>query len=71
MTIAIIVFVVFCLVLFVVGLTTKKSDNTEIDYFLGNRSLKSMEIGLSAGATGNTGFIMTGAVGLGYAYGID
>jgi len=71
MTISIIVFSVFCLILFFVGFATKKSDDTEVGYFLGDRSLKSIQIGLSAGATGNTGFIMTGAVGLGYAYGID
>ena len=36
----------------------------------GGRNYNRWLIGLSAGATGNTGFIMTGAVGLGYAYGI-
>ncbi|MCH7962614.1 MAG: hypothetical protein IH852_01600 [Bacteroidetes bacterium] len=72
MIIAIIVFTIFCLLLFFIGFTSKDhADKSELNYFLGNRKLKSIQIGLSAGATGNTGFIMTGAVGLGYAFGID
>ena len=72
MIISIIVFTSFCLFLFFIGFTShKKSNDTDLEYFLGGRKLKSIQVGLSAGATGNTGFIMTGAVGLGYAYGVD
>jgi len=38
---------------------------------LAGRSLNRWLIGLSAGATANSGFIVTGAVGLGYLYGVQ
>jgi Na+/proline symporter len=72
MTLTIIVFSLFCLILFLIGFKAKKKkDESDLNYFLGNRNLNAIQIGLSAGATGNTGFIMTGAVGLGYSLGID
>lgn len=43
-----------------------KSDDED----LAGRSLNRWLIGLSAGTTGNSGFIVTGAVGLGYAGGV-
>jgi sodium/proline symporter len=41
------------------------------DEDLAGRSLNRWLIGLSAGTTGNSGFIVTGAVGLGYAGGVQ
>ena len=41
------------------------------DEDLAGRSLNKWLIGLSAGTTGNSGFIVTGAVGLGYAGGVQ
>lgn len=38
---------------------------------LSSQNLNRWLIGLSAGATANSGFVVTGAVGLGYAYGIQ
>jgi len=38
---------------------------------LGGGNFKRYAVGLSAGATGNTGFIVTGAVGSGYALGLS
>jgi sodium/proline symporter len=43
---------------------------TEMDYILGGRTMGPVLIGLSAGATGNSGFIMFGAVGFGYTFGM-
>ncbi|MEM8722695.1 MAG: sodium/proline symporter [Cyanobacteria bacterium P01_G01_bin.39] len=47
----------------------KFSTNSESDYLLGNRSFGKLFIGLSAGATSNSGWIMTGGVGFGYSMG--
>lgn len=41
------------------------------DHGLAQRSLNRWLVGLSAGTTANSGFIVTGAVGLGYAYGMQ
>lgn len=48
-----------------------KSMKDTSDKDLAGRSLNRWLIGLSAAATGNSGFIVTGAVGLGYAGGIQ
>ncbi|MEO1561130.1 MAG: sodium/proline symporter [Cyanobacteria bacterium J06632_19] len=47
----------------------KFSTNSDSDYLLGNRSFGKLFIGLSAGATSNSGWIMTGGVGFGYSMG--
>jgi len=47
------------------------NSRSDMEQSFGGRNFKKWAIGLSAGATGNTGFIMTGAVGLGYAYGLQ
>ena len=41
------------------------------DHGLAQRSLNRWLVGLSAGTTANSGFVVTGAVGLGYAYGMQ
>ncbi len=47
-----------------------RARRTEGDEDLAGRRLNRWFIGLSAGAAGNSGFIVTGAVGLGYAGGV-
>ena len=47
-----------------------RSTGTENDYLLGGRSFGKWMVGLSAGATGNTSFILIAAVGLGYTQGV-
>lgn len=61
----------FFLILFlgIGAVAAKFSANTDSDYLLGNRSFGKLFIGLSAGATANSGWIMTGAVGFGYLMG--
>ncbi|MDY6786077.1 MAG: sodium/proline symporter [Cyanobacteriota bacterium] len=70
--ITLITFAVFVVIFLGIGtLATKAAQNTETDYLLGNRSFGKVFIGLSAGATGNSGWIMIGAVGLAYTTGIS
>ncbi|NER46485.1 MAG: sodium/proline symporter [Symploca sp. SIO1A3] len=70
--ITIVTFTVFVIVFLWIGaLAAKRSSNTETDYLLGNRSFGKFFIGLSAGATGNSGWIMVGAVGAAYSTGIS
>ena len=58
--------------LILIGLYAKKTaDYSASGYLLGGRQLKSFTLGISAAATGNSGFIMLGAVGLGYQFGIS
>ncbi|NEP34646.1 MULTISPECIES: hypothetical protein [Moorena] len=45
--------------LWIGALAAKSSDNTESDYLLGSRSFGKVFVGLSAGATGNSGWIMS------------
>lgn len=54
-------------VVFLARLRNKES-HSEDD--LAGRKLNRWMVGLSAATTGNSGFIVTGAVGLGYAYGV-
>jgi len=64
-------FILFLVVLIIIGVLANRSGKKdEDDYLLANRSLNKYFIGLSAAATGNSGFIMTGAVGLGYSFGL-
>jgi len=65
-------FCVFIVIFLWVGaLAAKVSSNSDADYLLGNRSFGKYFIGLSAGATGNSGWIMIGAVGMAYSMGIS
>jgi Na+/proline symporter len=57
--------------LWVGALAAKASSHTDIDYLLGNRSFGKYFIGLSAGATRNSGWIMVGVVGMAYSMGIS
>lgn len=70
--ITIVTFTIFVAIFLWIGaLAAKASDNTETDYLLGNRSFDKVFIGLSAGATGNSGWIMVGAVGMAYTTGVS
>ena len=57
--------------LWVGAFAAKFSQNTDSDYLLANRSFGKYFIALSAGATANSGYVMTGIVGLGYSQGIS
>jgi len=65
-------FSVFVVIFLGVGaFAAKRSAPTDVDYLLGSRSFGAWFVGLSAGATGNSGFIMLGAVGMGYTMGLS
>ncbi|NET00683.1 MAG: hypothetical protein F6K61_08920 [Sphaerospermopsis sp. SIO1G1] len=69
-SLTIICFSLFLILFLGIGaIAAKVSTNTEADYLLGNRSFGKVFIGLSAGATGNSGWIMTGVVGFSYLMG--
>lgn len=53
------------------ALAARFSTHTDADYLLGNRSFGKYVIGLSAGATANSGWIMIGAVGAAYSQGFS
>jgi len=64
-----IVFLIALLPIPLLVLLAKK--NTLSDDEFGGKTYGKYMVGISAAATGNSGFIMTGAVGLGYAYGMQ
>jgi len=70
---SIIVFVVFSLLLILLGTIAAKSidDKNNESYFLNHRKFDTYLIAISAAITGNTGFIITGAVALGYLFGMS
>ena len=51
------------------GWWASRGAKSEDDYYLAGRSYGPVVIGVSAGAAGNSGFLMIGSVGLGYAAG--
>lgn len=70
--ITLVTFGIFVAIFLWVGvLAAKVSSNTETDYLLGNRSFGRVFIGLSTGATVNSGWIMVGAVGMAYKIGMS
>lgn len=68
---SIIIFTLFSLLLVGVGIFASKQSKDNDGYFLANRSLGWLIVGISASVTGNTGFIVTGAVGVGYSMGMS
>jgi len=69
-TITILVFIASLLLTFGAVLLARLRNNVDhSEDDLAGRKLNRWMIGLSAATTGNSGFIVTGAVGLGYAYG--
>lgn len=70
--ITLLTFTVFVAVFLWIGaIAAQVSRNTEADYLLGSRSFGKLFIGLSMGATANSGWLMLGAVGLAYAKGLS
>ena len=65
-----VVLLVFLISFIITGyLAGKNSGPSAKDFFIGGRSLNGWTLGLSASATANTGFVVVGAVGMGYALG--
>jgi len=62
---------VFCLLIFLFAgaIASYWSKKSEKDYLLGGASFPHWVVGLSTGATGNSGFILVASVGLGYTLG--
>lgn len=71
--VTIIVFIVFSIFLIVLGTIASKSvdENNDESYFLNHRKFGTYLVAISAAITGNTGFIITGAVALGYLFGMS
>jgi len=70
--ITIFTFSIFLVIFLWIGaFASKFSTHTDADYLLGNRSFGKYFIGLSAGATANSGWIMMGAVGVAYNQGLS
>ena len=64
--------ILFLLMFLIIGYYAGKhlKDDTE-GYFIADRGLNKWQIGVSAGATANSGFIVVGAVGMGYSMGLS
>ncbi|MGL1956423.1 MAG: hypothetical protein OCD00_03785 [Colwellia sp.] len=69
--IAISVFLLTLIVTFSLAALGRKKSNFLKEDDLAGKSLNKWLIGLSTGATANSGFIVSGAIGLGYIYGIQ
>lgn len=69
--IAIVVFTLTLVITFILAILGRKKSITNNEDDLADRNLNRWLVGLSAGATANSGFIVSGAVGLGYVYGIQ
>ena len=64
--------VLFVIASFVLGWYASRSTKGDLEgYFIGGRSLGKWAVGISAGATGNSGFIVVAAVGMGYTKGFS
>ncbi|MEX0813575.1 MAG: hypothetical protein WD048_15260 [Chitinophagales bacterium] len=70
---SILVFSIFSIVLIIVGTLAARSvdENNNESYFVNNRQFGKYLVAISAAITGNTGFIITGAVALGYMFGLS
>lgn len=73
MELSLLIFIGFVVLLLLVSFyfSKKRTSSINDDFFLSDRSLNKYLISISAGATANTGFIVTGAVGFGYKNGIS
>ncbi len=72
MDISTIIFIAFLAITLLLGfIAAKGRSNTNEEFYLADRSLKWYTIALSAGATANSGFIMTTAIALGYLQGVS
>jgi len=70
-TAAEIVFFATLLATFGAAFLARRHSTKDTDHGLAEIKLNRWLVGLSAGTTANSGFIVTGAVGLGYAYGLQ
>ena len=71
-TISLITFCIFLVIFLGIGSwAARRTKDSDEDYLLGSRSFGRVAVGLSAGATGNSGFIMIGGVGMAYVMGIS
>src|SRR5579871_4911089 len=62
-------FAIYAVILALIGYVCGKTRPGD-DLVLGGRNLNRYLVAIAAMSAGNRGFIMTGAVGLGYAYGV-
>jgi Na+/proline symporter len=69
--VSLVVFVASLLATFFVAAVGRRTANRRNEDDLAGRSLNRWLVGLSAGATANSGFVVTGAVGLGYSFGMQ
>jgi sodium/proline symporter len=67
MDITILIFALFLIVTF--GAAIYGGTKSKSEHGLAEQKLTRWQIGLSAATTGNSGFVVTGAVGIGYSYG--
>ncbi len=64
-------FIVFILISIAIGvLSTRYIDNSAESFFISHRNLGKWALGISASATANSGFVVIGAVGMGYSLGL-
>ena len=70
-TTAELVFIVTLVATFGAAILARRHSTQDKDGGLSEIKLNRWLVGLSAGTTANSGFIVTGAVGLGYAYGLQ
>lgn len=63
-------FAAVLVVTFLVAWKGRRDAGEDADRHVGQQRLNRWLVGLSAGATANSGFVVTGAVGLGYSYGL-
>lgn len=70
-SLSILVFFITLAATFVAAWVGRKHSPADSNHGLAGHKLNRWWIGLSAGASANSGFIVTGAVGLGYTYGIQ
>lgn len=70
-TTAELVFVATLMVTFAAAFLARRHSKKDTDHGLAEIKLNRWLVGLSAGTTANSGFIVTGAVGLGYVYGLQ
>jgi sodium/proline symporter len=69
--VSLVVFVASLLATFFVAAVGRRTAKRRREDDLAGRSLNRWLVGLSAGATANSGFVVTGAVGLGYSFGMQ
>src|SRR5205085_3741281 len=65
------IFIVTLLATFGFAYLGRRHSTAAAESVLSEQKLNRWLVGLSAGATANSGFVVTGAVGLGYAYGLQ